>query len=279
MAFGSLIGMDNAEKSIALLASEQLLPIIFKATEAPTLEQEIKNYALFSSVSSYWHDLLADTQTVGQFLRLLANRYHKTPYQIGFQYQDKFHPFKKWIAEKNVVKDESVKGADELIKAIDEPDAKQLKELLTAHRLNPDSRDPSNPHSATPLLYAVTRNNIQATQMLLDHGASPNTPIASTGWTPLIMAVKTNNEEITKRLLQMRANPNIATTGSGSTPLMVAADQQNQTIVSLLLKYGADKSIRNKHNLTALDIARKKGDPKVIELLQQTNQKEPTNEE
>ena len=54
---------------------------------------------------------------------------------------------------------------------------------------------------------------------------------------------------------------------NGITPLMRAVSNQNILLVQKLLEQGADKSVKNIWGDTAIDIAGKRGNKKIIDLL------------
>ncbi|MCE1248843.1 MAG: ankyrin repeat domain-containing protein, partial [Firmicutes bacterium] len=67
-------------------------------------------------------------------------------------------------------------------------------------------------------------------------------------------------------MVKLGANVN-AVTAKGMTPLHYAALTDNAAYAECLLKNGANKKITNKNNETPIDLARKYGSKKTIELL------------
>lgn len=116
----------------------------------------------------------------------------------------------------------------------------------------------------TPLELAVKTGNIEATGVLLDHGADIHGGGASRkGLDPLCLAVDKRYPEVVKLLLNYHAPVNgtasETTWGSGLAPIHVAAYQGYDDILGILLDAGADVAItcqrRSASGVTALHLA------------------------
>jgi hypothetical protein len=83
---------------------------------------------------------------------------------------------------------------------------------------------------------------------------------------PVYYAVISNDLVGAECVLKMGKDAN-QPDGIGTTPLLAAIDKGNAKMVSLLLKYGADAN-RVKDWQRPLDVARKKGNPAVIKMLE-----------
>lgn len=112
-------------------------------------------------------------------------------------------------------------------------------------------------------------------RILLSQGADPNgkdydnypdcvAPIEFSS--PLYSAVSGNHIEVVTILLKSGADPNILE-GEGVTPLVEAVRIENVEIVKLLLKHGAKVNMNGLY-YKPLDIAKQKGNRKIIELLE-----------
>jgi len=130
----------------------------------------------------------------------------------------------------------------------------------------------------TPLMNAAGNRNLDAVKLLLAKGAKLNAvskteglPKIQTGtvefggWTPLLMASAFGPPEAVKVLLDAGAKID-AQDYRGFTPLMLAVgtDRYDRRIVNMLLAHGANLRPTNHGGETALDWARKFGDPEVI---------------
>jgi ankyrin repeat protein len=134
----------------------------------------------------------------------------------------------------------------------------------------------------TPLMSAAFGGNLPAVKLLLSKGANVNAvsgdgsfqkvkagTIALGHWTPLIAAASFGSPEMVNTLLAAGANVN-AKDVRGMTPLMlaVATDRQNTAVIRALLDRKADVNVRSLAGETALDWARKIGNPSVVQTLE-----------
>jgi len=135
---------------------------------------------------------------------------------------------------------------------------------------------------STPLIGAAFNGNVPAVRLLLAKGANVNAvsgdgsfqkvkagTIALGNWTPLLAAATFGSPEMIAVLLDAGANIN-ARDVRGMTPLMlaVATDRQNPDVVRALIDRKADVNVRSSAGETALDWARKIGNPSVARMLE-----------
>jgi ankyrin repeat protein len=118
--------------------------------------------------------------------------------------------------------------------------AKHPKTNLNAH----------NHAGETPLMLAAINNQIQLAKVLIEHGADVNKP----GWTPLHYAATRGHREMMRLLLDHDAYLD-SESPNGTTPLMMAAYSAPPLAVKLLLEEGADPTLVNQSNTSALDLA------------------------
>jgi ankyrin repeat protein len=175
-----------------------------------------------------------------------------------------------------------------LIEAARACDAETVRQELAAGN-EPNARYPETEETA--LLAAVRCPDTHAVvvELLLSVGADPNHK-DRIGWTPLMWAVSygpADRPEIVKSLLSAGADVN-ARDGSRNTALMLAAAGNSAalakslldagvdvdlasvkpaTVVKLLLGAGADASAKNQSGETALDLARRKNQTEIVQLL------------
>jgi len=123
--------------------------------------------------------------------------------------------------------------------------------------------------SAEALSEAVTFGYPEIVKSLIDAGADA-TIAEGSGINLVHWATITNRPEVIPVLLAAKADIN-ATDAFGFTPLMYAAtvDEGNIDAAAILLKAGADRSIRNKENRTALDQAKRYKHAKLAEALRE----------
>jgi ankyrin repeat protein len=102
----------------------------------------------------------------------------------------------------------------------------------------------------TPLMLAAITNQLELAKVLLARGADVNRP----GWTPLHYASTRGHSEMMRLLLEHDAYID-SESANGTTPLMMAAYSAPSLAVKLLLEEGADPTLTNHGNATALDLA------------------------
>lgn len=147
----------------------------------------------------------------------------------------------------------------------------------------------------SPLVFASMTGDLENVKLLLKHGAEPSeeslseavtfgypevvkslidagadaTITEGSGINLVHWATITNRTAVLPVLLAAKVDIN-ATDDFGFTPLMYAAtvDVGNTDAATALMKAGADRSVRNKENRTALDQARRYKHTKLVKVLQ-----------
>lgn len=102
----------------------------------------------------------------------------------------------------------------------------------------------------TPLMLAAIQNRLELAKVLIARGADVN----RAGWTPLHYAATKGHRDMMRLLLENDAYIDSEST-NGTTPLMMAAFSTSPLAVKLLLEEGADPTLVNHGNASALDIA------------------------
>ena len=102
----------------------------------------------------------------------------------------------------------------------------------------------------TPLMLAAITNHLELAKLLIERGADVNKP----GWTPLHYASTRGHREMMRLLLDNEAYID-SEAEDGTTPLMMAAYGAPALAVKLLLEEGADPTLVNSSNFSALDLA------------------------
>jgi len=116
----------------------------------------------------------------------------------------------------------------------------------------------------SPLHMSVYLDMIDMTELLLAAGASVRS-VDNQGFTPLMLASAIGRREFVELLLQKGGREVInARDEKGNTALHLAVDP---VTVELLLVHGADPGIANERGETPIDLARKQGSVKALEVL------------
>lgn len=100
-------------------------------------------------------------------------------------------------------------------------------------------------------------------------GAAPIDWQNQIGMTSLHYASVAGNTDIATLFIESKANINIAS-NAGNTPLILAARYNRMDIVRALIDAGADITIRDRQNLTAVKRAKAKGNYAIVEYLDHT---------
>lgn len=114
-----------------------------------------------------------------------------------------------------------------------------------------------NQINETPLMLAAFHNQLDVCEVLIEREAAVNRK----GWTPLHYAATKGNIAIMRLLLEENAYID-AESPNGTTPLMMAAFYGTPPSVKLLLEEGADPTLINQANYSALDLAVSAEQPK-----------------
>ncbi|XP_056617944.1 B-cell lymphoma 3 protein [Triplophysa dalaica] len=114
-----------------------------------------------------------------------------------------------------------------------------------------------NYEGLTPLHLAVQNRDKKLAKILLDRGAEINSGDNKSGRSPLMHAVENDCIDMVSLLIESRCDVN-AQSYSGNTALHSACGRGRIEIVRLLLKNGADSSLKNNHNDTAIMVANNK---------------------
>ncbi|NET91511.1 MAG: ankyrin repeat domain-containing protein [Kamptonema sp. SIO1D9] len=118
---------------------------------------------------------------------------------------------------------------------------------------------------SSPLISAVSVNNIEIVEMLLQNGADPDSKMCL--GIPLHEAIKKGRVYISKILLEAGASINLVD-DMGCTPLMLAASMNNLHLVKTLIEVGANPNIADsEYQQTALLIAAEQGYLDIFEYL------------
>lgn len=135
--------------------------------------------------------------------------------------------------------------------AIREDSGKALEALLKSPGTDVNA---INQAGETPLMLAAIHGKLEWVQLLVKRGALVN----DAGWTALHYAAAGPNEHVVRWLLAQGAEID-ARSPNGTTPLMMAAGYGGLSGAEVLIEAGADATLRNDHQLSAADFARRAG--------------------
>ena len=139
------------------------------------------------------------------------------------------------------------KGVAGLLVAIQSASPKAAMVLAKHPQTNLNAQ---NQLGETPLMLAAINNQLELAKVLIDRGADIN----KAGWTPLHYAATRGHREMMRLLLDNDAYID-SESANGTTPLMMAAYSAPPLAVKLLLEEGADPTLINHGNASALDLA------------------------
>lgn len=126
---------------------------------------------------------------------------------------------------------------------------------------------PTTLTSPPPLIEATLAGNLDDVRSLLNAGSNPNGVYHTN--TALTYAARDGFLDIARILIDAGANVNWID-GEGVTPLILSSFKEHVELAQLLLDHGADPTIRDQWNLSALDYALQRGETDPIAQLLQT---------
>jgi ankyrin repeat protein len=131
---------------------------------------------------------------------------------------------------------------------------------------------------STALQYAIAQKQIQAVELLLELGADVTIQDAN-GLTALHYAIEFKLPVVLEALLERCPAAVSISDRHGNQPLWTAAfnARGDYEMVSMLLRCGADPNHLNNVNLCPLDIAKRKNDPAMLQLLEAHASQKPKN--
>nr|WP_315262380.1 ankyrin repeat domain-containing protein [uncultured Limnohabitans sp.] len=139
------------------------------------------------------------------------------------------------------------KGVPGILIALQSDSPKSAMLLAKHPKTNINAKNAVN---ETPLMLAAINNQLDLAKVLIARGADVNRP----GWTPLHYAATKGHREMMRLLLEHEAYID-SESANGTTPLMMAAYYAPPLAVKLLLEEGADPTLLNSANASALDMA------------------------
>ena len=152
------------------------------------------------------------------------------------------------------------KGLNGLFVALNLGAFKVAKVLIQTKGMPIDDR---NGNDETPLMIASIKGYLETAKLLIEQGADVNKP----GWTPLHYAASKGNIEMIRLLIDEHAYIDAASP-NGTTPLMMAAGYSKEPLAcKVLLEEGADPTLINDKDLSAMDFAAQEKQTESFELI------------
>jgi ankyrin repeat protein len=118
----------------------------------------------------------------------------------------------------------------------------------------------------TPLIFAAANGHVAIVEFLLEKGADINAR-DSDGQSALMYASKRSFNETAALLINHGADVNVQSRKKEITPLVLAAVAGNVELVRMLLEHGADPNLTDIFGRSAKELASKKGNTAVVDLL------------
>lgn len=123
-----------------------------------------------------------------------------------------------------------------------------------------------NLHNTTPLMRAAQEGHYEICALLLKHGAHVNCRNTE-HMSALMLASQRGHAKVCKLLIDKGHAELNATTMQSSTPLMLACKRGHAEVVQVLLTAGCELSIRDSRGRTARDIAKRRQNFALMQLL------------
>jgi uncharacterized protein len=159
-------------------------------------------------------------------------------------------------------------GTAALVWAVSRNDL-EMTDLLLRAGANVKS---ANEFGATPLYAAAAEAGLPMAEKLLAAGADPNAGLLS-GETPLMQAARRGDVGTVHALLAAKADPNAKEKNGGQNALMWALSQRQAAAAQELIRGGADVRTGSKGGFTPLMFAAQQGDVDSIRILLQAGAK------
>lgn len=132
-----------------------------------------------------------------------------------------------------------------------------------------DEYDLDEPDEVSVLVYAIrTYATIDMINLLIEYGANIH-ETDTFGVGSLDVAIKFKRYDVVKLCIENGIDINVTKRKSGITPLMLASCFNDTDMIDLLLENGASINAIDKMGMSAIDYAKKMGQKKMSEYLQE----------
>lgn len=158
---------------------------------------------------------------------------------------------RKWVERGFDPNAQDDSGQLAIIRALQAESYETALVLASLAQLDPHARNRSG---ETALMMAALRGRLDVCRALIARGAAVDQP----GWTALHYAASGNSIEVTELLVERGARID-ARAPNGRTPLMMAVLHADEVLVDALLAAGADRTVLDRNNIGAAELARRAG--------------------
>lgn len=142
-------------------------------------------------------------------------------------------------------------------------DFENIVKILIKNKANPNV---VSDYGHLPLIMAIQNKLNKIVEILIKGNADANMT-GDYGTSPLIAACKTEDIDIIRLLLKKGANINYVSPLIEESAIIVAINNNNVDIVRLLIKNKANINLKDANGKTVIEIAKKNGNKKILELL------------
>ncbi len=164
----------------------------------------------------------------------------------------------------------------ELIEALEMDTLPKIREILAEGDIDLDSDlligeeyDMDEPDEIPLLFYVIMKNvSLEAIKLLIDAGMSLQR-YTREGVGALDIAIKFRRMDIVELCAENGISLTQSRRKSGMTPLMLAASFNDMEMIRFLIERGADPEAVDKYGMNALEYARKLGQERVREYLEE----------
>jgi ankyrin repeat protein len=154
------------------------------------------------------------------------------------------------------------------LKSMLEKGASAIKPILIGEEYDLEEYD-----EISPLFYAIRKYaSIEMIELLLAHGASIY-DVDRDGVGALDIAIKFKRKEVVRLCIDKGIDLNQTKRKSGILPLMLASCFSDLEMIALLIESGAKLDAKDSSGATAKDYAKKLGQKKVVEFLEEKGAK------
>ena len=172
----------------------------------------------------------------------------------------------------------------DLLEAIEHDSLAQAKRLLKNGDFNLNceieigTEYDLDEYDEVPLLFWLIQKNasMDMINLLIEHGLDPHLTTKE-GLSGVDIAIKYKRFDVLKMYKDLGYDFNTTKRKSGLTPLMLASGFSDIEMMKFFIENGADIKVKDKHGMNALDYAKKMGQKKATEFLENLDKEDNKN--